>query len=84
MYDATQHGNQHFYLYAKYWYQKTDQLNDLRRIMAHRCAIAQEHVRPVDIVEVLLEEVERLRCNDVGDSCTQRSPYVIEFTMLYQ
>jgi len=61
MYDATQHGNQHFYLYAKYWYQKSDQLNDLRRIMAHRCGIDQEHVRPVDIVEVLLEEVERLR-----------------------
>lgn len=61
MYDATQHGNQHFYFYAKYWYQQSDQLNDLCQIMAHRCAIAQEHVRPVDIVEVLLEEVERLR-----------------------
>lgn len=61
MYDATQHGNQHFYYYAKYWYQQSDQMTDLRRIMAHRCAIDQDHVRPVDIVEVLLEEVERLR-----------------------
>lgn len=61
MYDATQHGNQHFYYYAKYWYQQSDQMTDLRRIMAHRCAIDQDHVRQVDIVEVLLEEVERLR-----------------------
>lgn len=28
--------------------------------------------------------MQRKRCNDVGDSCTQHSPYVIVFTMLYQ
>jgi hypothetical protein len=55
--DAVSDGTQHFYLYAKHWYQRTTIEQDLKTIMGRYSAASPEHIRTIDVMEVLLREV---------------------------
>ena len=45
--------DRHFYLYAKGWYKRGKQINDLRHIVAMRCALDFQYVRDYDVLHVL-------------------------------
>jgi hypothetical protein len=49
--------DRHIYLYAKYWYQRTNILDDLRKIVSVRCAFPLEHTTKRDVEEILLDIV---------------------------
>lgn len=43
----------HLYLYAKNHYEKTDTIEDLKKIVAERCGLYPEHVSVADIYSIL-------------------------------
>jgi len=47
--------NTHFYLYAKGHYQKTDLIEDLKKVFAKRSAVPLECCQPRDVAIALLE-----------------------------
>lgn len=50
-------GMNHFYLYSKGHYQQHDLITDLQALVAARAGLKPEHVRPADMVNLLVEEV---------------------------
>ena len=46
--------NTHFYLYAKWHYQETDLIGDLKQIFAKRSMIPIQYVQVRDLAQVLL------------------------------
>lgn len=50
----------HLFLYAKGWYEKTDQITDLKKIVAHITAIPFESVKEYDIAYWLQSCVKQI------------------------
>lgn len=48
------HTYSHIYLYAKYWYEREDAEEDLRRILSVRNGIEPQWITTIDIAETML------------------------------
>jgi hypothetical protein len=49
--------DRHIYLYAKGWYERSNSLTDMKKIMGERCGLLPDHIREGDIKLVLLDIV---------------------------